>query len=295
MAGAAWIIRHGSSPAVRAWRPPRGGTRLAGPLWVRELGDEQQPVIVLLHGLASSNLQWGRAYDVLAASRRMVAPDLSGFGASMDSPGPHDLQGHLDALDDMAETLGLSGHDTTVVGHSMGAVLALHWAATNRDVGRVVAVCPPLYDSPTEADEHIRQMGLLEGLFALDSPLAATTCALMCRFRRTAALLSVVISPQWPVSMARAGVRHTWPSYLGAMNHIVRESSWREALQTLEHRGVLVDLVEGAEDPVPVRGRATDLAGRHQGVTAHMHPHAGHDLPISQPDWCLARIDPEGN
>ena len=63
--------------------------------------------------------------------------------------------------------------------HSMGGVLALHWAASRADqVHEVVTWGAPLYGSRAEARQRIAAMGLLEALFALDGPLAHLACKL---------------------------------------------------------------------------------------------------------------------
>jgi pimeloyl-ACP methyl ester carboxylesterase len=287
-ATAGWGLRHATSPAVRGWTRPRAGTfRRAGPLTVRDAGAGDHP-LVLLHGITGSNLVWGGAYDTLAARRRLVVPDLLGFGGSVNSPDErYGLTDHLDALDAMAADLGLDGVPMTIVGWSLGALVALHWAARRTETTDVVGFCAPLYRTSEEADTHIRAMGIMEQLFALESPLARLTCRLMCRYRRQAQWLSVAISPQWPVPVARSGVQHTWDSYLGAMNDIIRDSPWPDALATLDARGVPVTLADGGADPVTVTGLSDHLAETHRCVTTRRHAEAAHDLPLGYPSWCL--------
>ncbi len=214
---------------MRAWRPPRGEHRLAGELSTRTLGSGETTT-VLLHGLATCGDSFGGAWDRIADGSFLVVPDLLGFGRSMDtSRSDFTLDAHLRALDTMLDELGRADTPLTVVGHSMGSVLALHWAAHRADTQRVVAFCGPLYTSRDEAARHIANMGLLEKLFALESPLARQTCVLMCRFRAVAQWVSVAISPEWPVTIARRGVLHTWPSYLGGMNGIIQKPGWAGA------------------------------------------------------------------
>jgi len=264
--------------------------RRAGPLTVRQTG-RGEDAVVLLHGITASNLVWGRAYDTLAARRRLVVPDLLGFGGSLDHADcDYTLGAHLDALDAMSTDLGLDGAPMTVVGWSLGALVALHWGARRTETQQVTTFCAPLYRDVREADRHIRAMGILERLFALESPLARFTCEMMCRYRDPAQWLSVAISPQWPVPIARSGVHHTWSSYRGAMNGIIRDSPWAAALRALDRRGVPVLLADGADDPVPVPGLAEVLASGHEHISTRVHPVAAHDLPVSYPAWCLEQI-----
>lgn len=157
--GAGWLVRHAVSPAVRAWQPGAGSCRTAGPLSVRVLGDGPAAV-VLLHGLTGSGDGFGAAFDILADRARLVVPDLLGFGQSMDlERADFGLKAHLSALDAMATELEIGGLPLTVAGHSMGAVLALHWASRRAETCRVVLFCPPLYSDRAEAADHIRHMG----------------------------------------------------------------------------------------------------------------------------------------
>ncbi len=285
--GARWALAHRRSPMVRAWARGGGRRQTAGLLSVRTAG-AGEPVFILLHGMTASGDIFGSGWDVLAREGRVVIPDLLGFGRSLDeTAGDFSLDAHLAALDRMLAELEAEDAPLTLVGHSLGALLALHWAARRTQVEKVVALCAPLYASAAEADERIRGMGWLERLFALEGPAATTMCAWMCRHRSAAAWLMVVLEPQWPVTIARYGVRHTWSSYLGAMNGVIRRGGWEAALQRLEVRGVPVLLTEGARDPVPVPGRSAGLANAHSNVRVFTHPSADHELPITDPAWCL--------
>lgn len=245
----------------------------------------------MLHGITASGEVFGAPYDVLGARARVVVPDLLGFGRSMDpARADFSLEAHLAALDAMADSLGLGGLPITLAGHSLGALLALHWAARRQDVTRVIAFCAPLYLTPAEADARIRAMGTLERLFALESPLTAQMCAWMCAHRTAAQWLVVALEPQWPVALARMGVFHTWPAYLGAMNGVIRNGGWEASLQRLAASAVPVTLANGGRDQVPVPGRADELAERHGNVQVMVHPDADHELPISDPGWCLGLL-----
>jgi pimeloyl-ACP methyl ester carboxylesterase len=287
VAGAAtWLLRHLTSPAVRGWTPGGGRRIRAGPLTVRALG-EGCSATVLLHGITASGDAFGAGYDALGNGGRVIVPDVLGFGASLDlHRNDFRLPAHLDALDAMVTALDLDGVQLTVAGHSMGALLALHWAARRPEARRVVTFNAPLYRTTGDADRRIHAMGLLEGLFAVETPLARWTCAWMCEHRELAQWISVAISPQWPIPLSRLGVRHTWPAYLGGMNSIIRSPSWQDSLERLVGRGVPVCMVNGARDAVPIPGLVDQLAGDMPTIETRLHPHAGHDLPITYASWC---------
>jgi pimeloyl-ACP methyl ester carboxylesterase len=136
-----------ASPA--AW--PTGGTShtmtttegLSARLAVS--GADHDGVVVCLHGLGGSALNFGMVAPLLAATRRVVVPVLLGPGRS-DSPAPG--SGALEAQVSMiGEVIGREAADRPVVliGHSMGGILAqLHAVRAPHTVSRLVLLDPPV-------------------------------------------------------------------------------------------------------------------------------------------------------
>lgn len=161
-----WWLRHHRSAAVHAWSPGAGQVRKAGPLRVRVFG-RGEVVILLLHGMVASGDTFGAAYNILGQRARVVVPDLLGFGGSMDTVGPSDAAAHVAALDAALEALDLSQLPMVLVGHSMGAGLAIRWAAAHPDRARgVITFGAPLYLSNAEAAERLGAMGPTVALLA---------------------------------------------------------------------------------------------------------------------------------
>lgn len=287
-----WTARHNTSPSVRRWRVSDAPALTAGRLRTRVLG-AGKPATVLLHGIVGCGDYYGASYDTLAAGGRLVVPDLLGFGYSYRAAAPtgYGLQAHLDALDEMAAALDLVG-PLTVVGHSMGAVLALHWAHRRAaQVQRVVALSAPLYVSAAEGMSRIRGLGRLEASMALDTPLARTMCAWVCSHRTAAGWAAVGLRPHLPIPIARRASLHTWPAYLASMQQVVLTSCWQQTLDGLNDAHIPVLFAAGDRDPVPVPGRAEQLADRYPTVTSVSHPTADHELPLEEPDWCRRLLE----
>ncbi|MEO6570991.1 MAG: alpha/beta fold hydrolase, partial [Ilumatobacteraceae bacterium] len=172
-----WIARHALSPAVRTWTRPSLAPDTTGPLFARVGGGGDQAV-VLLHGLVSSGDVFGAAYDELAATRRLVVPDLLGFGRSMDTTRQSfSIDDHLNALDQLADRTGLFEQRWTIGAHSMSSALALRWAARHAQrVDRVVCWGAPIYASPGAALAKISGSAMAR-LFVLDTRWAEAACA----------------------------------------------------------------------------------------------------------------------
>ena len=90
----------------------------------REVGEG--PVVLLVHGMASSSRTWQRVIPALAEGSTVVAPDLLGHGSSAKDHTDHTLGGLAASLRDLLVALG---HDrATIVGHSLGGGIAMQFA-----------------------------------------------------------------------------------------------------------------------------------------------------------------------
>ncbi|HWC13294.1 MAG TPA: alpha/beta hydrolase [Actinomycetota bacterium] len=98
-----------------------------GNLTVARWGDEG-PVILAIHGITASHMQWPYVARELQGEARFIAPDLRGRGGSRDLPGPYGMNAHADDLVAVLDHLDVER--AVVVGHSMGgfvaAVMAMH-------------------------------------------------------------------------------------------------------------------------------------------------------------------------
>lgn len=105
----------------------------AGPLHYLADGPERLPPVVLLHGASGNLLDWTTSIlPRLARSRRVIAIDRPGFGASRPVRGPVWLFAHqIRALRAVVHLLGYNRY--ILVGHSYSGALALDWALRHPD------------------------------------------------------------------------------------------------------------------------------------------------------------------
>jgi pimeloyl-ACP methyl ester carboxylesterase len=84
------------------------------------------PLLVLLHGIASTADTWSPVVDALAARHTVIAPDLLGHGASAKPRGDYSLGAYASGVRDLVAALGFDR--ATVVGHSLGGGIAMQFA-----------------------------------------------------------------------------------------------------------------------------------------------------------------------
>jgi pimeloyl-ACP methyl ester carboxylesterase len=92
---------------------------------------------VAVHGITASGMSWPAVARRLAADWTLVAPDLRGRGAAAELPGPYGLRRHAE---DVCAVARKAGSDVVLVGHSMGAFIALLAAAAEPDLFRRVVL-----------------------------------------------------------------------------------------------------------------------------------------------------------
>lgn len=92
-----------------------------------DYGGAGKPLLVLVHGGRDHCRNWDRIAPALTAEYHVVAPDLRGHGDSAWAIGSQ--YGLPDYVLDLAQLLGHFGDpEVTLVGHSLGGSIVLHYA-----------------------------------------------------------------------------------------------------------------------------------------------------------------------
>ena len=116
------------------------------------------PTVLLLHGLADAAVVWHDVAEALRIQARVLAPDLRGHGNS-SWPADADYRIASIAADvaQLIDTLQLPA--LTLVGHSMGASVALHLACARPDcVKRLVLADLGLDADPRNAGQLLQAL-----------------------------------------------------------------------------------------------------------------------------------------
>lgn len=93
--------------------------------------------VVCIHGLTSNHTVWLPMADALAPQRRLVAYDLRGRGDSDKPAAGYSLAAHNEDLRGLLDHYGIGR--ATLMGHSLGAHIAVRFAAKHPDrVARLV-------------------------------------------------------------------------------------------------------------------------------------------------------------
>jgi len=116
-----------------------------------------QPIL-FIHGWLGSWRYWWSSMQGLSAQHRSFAIDLWGFGESSNLKSAYSLSSYIEMLGAFTEHMGMM-RPLTLVGHGLGAITALKFAAKYpKQVEKVVAVSLPIRG--TAVDKRLLEMKL---------------------------------------------------------------------------------------------------------------------------------------
>ncbi len=253
--------------AHQRWLPPAGGVTETGPA---------RPPVLLLHGVGGGRQAWGDGLSgtgpaLAAAGFTVLAVDFPGYGLSPVIT-PYHLAGLADALHRLIAHLGLG--PATLVGHSMGGMVALELAARAplAVAGLVLASTSPAFGKPGGD----WQQGFLQSRFApLDAGrgMAGLAAQLVATMLAPGAAAATVAAAQ----ALMAGVPEpTYRSALAALLAFDRRAA-------LPHITVPTLVITGEHDRTAAPEVARRMAERIPGACLLTVPDAGHLLPMERP------------
>jgi pimeloyl-ACP methyl ester carboxylesterase len=123
-----------------------------------EVSGGSSETVIFLHGIAASSESWNKLMPILPANYRLISIDLLGFGKSpKPESAEYSLQEHVKSIHRTIKSLKIHG-PYTLVGHSLGSLLAAHYtAAYPKEVEQLYMASPPIYvtgEAPSKI--HIR-------------------------------------------------------------------------------------------------------------------------------------------
>ncbi|MEP7012602.1 MAG: alpha/beta hydrolase [Acidobacteriota bacterium] len=249
-------------------------------LFVEERPGDGAP-IVFLHGLGATHRYWHTGLMDMDLTQPLVMPDLLGFG---DSPKPwcrYTLERHLAPI--AAALAPYSG--ATLVGHSMGAALALAHAARHPDTVRaVVLLSLPYFGSEPIAYRWFRR----HPTGWLFTNMAATALACMVT-RRIAGRLLPRLLPDLPREIAEDLVKHNFFSSTTSLWEVLYRHEYRVDADVLAGR-VPVYCLHGTADSTAPADRVRLLAADRPNWTVELLPGVGHHPWLDRPQDCRALL-----
>jgi len=217
--------------------------------------------VVLLHGIATSSVNWKRTAKLLQdLPVRVFGIDLLGFG---ESPKPknatYDTETHAKAVIRTLKRLRLS-ESVTLVGHSMGCLVAVHVAKLRPDlVKKMILYEPPLYEGLPAKHRYNVRRDLWYAMYRriVKYPRYSPT--------NVRALQKIVVR-----AMGFEVTRETWNSFVRSLKNTVMTQTTVEDMKTLK---TPTEVIYGSLDIVVIRGKAKNFFGETaEHISSHTIP-----------------------
>lgn len=243
--------------------------------------------IVFLHGFRGSGRYWEPEVRKLEAEHQVIIVDLLGFGESRwPANASYDVSEHLDAIHRTVEPI-VRGRRATIVGHSMGAILAAEYARRYRDeVSGLIVLNAPMFRSEVEAQSRIKEMSPMAEMFSVQRFWARASCDLVCALRPLLFRIAPRLEPDIPPHVARDAMLHRWESFDRTLRNVVLRSNMEQTLRAVTP--LPITILHGTDDRITDRDRLEAIAAETGAKLVFIR--GDHNMYLRNPDEVVKQI-----
>lgn len=244
------------------------------PIFLRRWG--QGPKVLFVHGWLDTSLKWQRIGEYLAPHHQVWALDLPGFGQTPAIPMRYTkFEIYAEILAKLIDHIGEAETLHSLVGHSMGGLLALLLLTKYPDATKHLVVC----DAPIAGIWYLKPLANwtnfvtkgLKTLQALPHPLQSS----LIRFGNLVGLRS------WKIEKhQRQSVDETDPA---AAATLLKQICACNLLEQLTPQSTNLLVIRGQYDPLVSHAASVQLAATFDG-TFYEFEKAHHSPMLEQPD-----------
>jgi pimeloyl-ACP methyl ester carboxylesterase len=237
---------------------------------------------VLLRGLMREHGHWGDFPARLAAAtgaRHVLTPDLPGNGLLHTQTSPTRIADMVDACRAQVRVaIGPDAGPVHVLSISMGGMLATAWAHQHPQELASLCLMASSMRPFSPLWQRLRPVHWLRILGLLARGASDQEWELAILQMTTHSPQAALALPHWLDISRRRPVCKT-----NALRQLLAAARFRAPLQA---PAVPTLILCGAQDAL-VDPRCSQAIARAWGCAWHMHPDAGHDLPLDAPQWVI--------
>ena len=264
-------------------------------------GPSRGPLIVCIHGLAGSAVNWSAVAPLLASRYRVVAPDLAGHGLTRSGKRGTDVAANRLLLHRFIELV--SATPVILMGNSMGGMISLMEAsAAGARVSGLILVDPALPFVPARPDPRVAAVfaagglpgvgpALLRGVHRLPpEAIVASLLSLCCH--DPSRVPADVVAQHVTVARRRAGFGEVGRDIAIATRSVIatagfRGHAYRQGIDALR---CPVLVLHGEQDRLVPASAARAAARAHPSWFLVVLPGVGHVPQLEAPHECADAI-----
>lgn len=248
-------------------------------LWYWRTNRSAPDTMVVLHGLGGDHNGLAEMAGLLGGVD-LVLPDLPGYGETAPLAGTHTLVDYADVVEDFRVALGL--RRCHLLGHSLGASIALVYAARHPAVPRSLCLLNPV------SSAHGVMAALGQAYYRVAAGLPVPLARLWMTSKAAVYLTDAAVLTTWDWSVRRRILRQDYLNYRRASVRAMIESFlsyYRTDFDELAGR-IACDalLITGSRDGLAPPVAIGRLRERMRCAQSRIVDGAGHLLPLERPE-----------
>lgn len=228
--------------------------------------DAHAPTVVFLHGLGNSSISWDGIVKQVPKEYNIVTVDLLGFGQSPKPSWPqYTAEQHAVSLHRTLKQLHILHSDIILVGHSLGAFVAIQYTIKySRHIKHLVLCSPPFYQPSAEQRKGI----VLDEMYRkIYSNMQSNPEYIL----NAGTFLKKYINLNQGIDIRR----ETLPAYVKSLEACIINQSSFEDVQKIT---LPIDIIYGRLDVLLVKANLTHIRDQHP-ESVHLHAiTAGHEI-----------------
>ncbi|HTE21451.1 MAG TPA: alpha/beta hydrolase [Candidatus Limnocylindria bacterium] len=236
--------------------------------------------VILLHGIVSTHRYWEEIVGLLADKRKLITPDLLGFGESpKPRKGVYDLDQYIACLEQTFKQYHFS-EPPLLVGHSMGAIIALRWTLLHPEKFSGLVLCSPVFLEESRFYQQIASIPL-EGRLLASKFWAKTVSLAFGRAGLFPSRVAVRLVRRWPRHVMEDATQHRYYVFRKLLKN---KHFMDKVLDDLRHLNLPLTILIGKRDPTSHHAldKAREVC-QANGACVIQVLDTGHQLPLEQP------------
>lgn len=207
------------------------------------------PPLVLLHGLFGSHRYWDPLIGDLSSQYKVITVDLLGFGESPMPDTEYTVIQHINYLKTSVDTVIASDKKRVLMGHSMGAILALNYAQMfPNQISGIMLINPPTVSSSDEIKNHLQDStSSLMLKITFDPFWGKLVCKIHELFPNIYYPIIRLIEPDLPAVVAGDSLQHTWESFSRSFEHVLHRQDFSVLIRSVGDIPIL--MISSRNDP----------------------------------------------
>jgi pimeloyl-ACP methyl ester carboxylesterase len=240
--------------------------------------------IVLIRGLVREKYHWGSFVDEVKEAfpqANIITPEIPGVGEFVDQISP-------DTLEDMVNFMRkniideLKGKENYLIAMSLGGMMARQWVEKFPSDFKLVTLVNTSFRGINPLFNRIKPISIYNFIKIFMTPgIEARESAIVKMVSNNSTNHKEIIKNWIEIQKARPVKRQSFINQIKGALKFKPQLNWPEGLPLM--------ILTGKKDRLCDYKSSIEL-NKKWGGTLHIHPEAGHDLPIDASSWMIEKL-----